>query len=217
MISTFQALAVALLFILPGAAYTFALERVGGSFGVKLVDRIFRFLAASAVFQALLSGAELWAYREWVASGRLRRGDLPWWLVELVALAYVVVPIGVGSLVGKGQKERWPWVTAFTGDSPEPRAWDYLWRRNARGMVRVRLKSGSWLAGIYGVNASGVSSYASGYDEEGDLFLAEALSVDAEDGSYEVDEDGRPVRTEGGPGLLIRWAEVEYLEFEEIA
>jgi hypothetical protein len=40
-ISTFQALAVTLLFILPGAAYTFALERVGGSCGVKLADRIF--------------------------------------------------------------------------------------------------------------------------------------------------------------------------------
>lgn len=69
MISTFQALAVALLFILPGAAYTFALERVGGSFGVKLADRIFRFLAASAVFQALLSGVELWAYRSGSPAG----------------------------------------------------------------------------------------------------------------------------------------------------
>ncbi|SEL40667.1 hypothetical protein SAMN04515665_11243 [Blastococcus sp. DSM 46786] len=217
MISTFQALVVALLFILPGAAYTFALERVGGSFGVKLVDRIFRFLAASAVFQALFSGPELWAYREWVASGRLERGEVPWWLVQAVALAYVLVPIGVGSLVGRGQKARWRWVTAFTGDSPEPRAWDYLWRRNARGLVRVRLKSGSWLAGIYGVSATGVRSYASGYDEEGDVYLAEALSVDPESGAYEVDDDSRPVRMEGAPGLLIRWSEVEYLEFEEIA
>lgn len=217
MISTFQALAVTLLFILPGAAYTFALERVGGSFGVKLVDRIFRFLAASAVFQALFLGLELWAYREWIASGRAGRGDIPWLLVQVAALAYVFVPIAVGSLVGKGQKERWRWVIAFTGDSPEPRAWDYLWRRNARGIVRVRLKSGSWLAGIYGINAAGVRSYASGYDEEGDVFLAEALSVDGETGAYELDEDSRPVRIEGSPGLLIRWAEVEYLEFEEIA
>jgi len=216
-ISTFQALVVALLFILPGAAYTFALERVGGSFGIKLADRIFRFLAASAVFQALLSGLELWAYREWIASGRLGRGDVPWLLVQLAALAYVLVPITVGSIVGKGQKERWRWVLALTGNSPEPRAWDYLWRRNARGIVRVRLKSGSWLAGIYGINAAGVRSYASGYDEDGDLYLAEALIVDGETGAYELDEDSRPVRTEGSPGLLIRWVEIEYLEFEEIA
>lgn len=218
MISTFQALAVSLLFILPGAAYTFALERVGGSFGVRLADRIFRFLAASAVFQALLSGIAVWGYRNWIVTGRLERGRVSGWAVELAALAYVLVPIGVGSLVGRGQKERWRWVTAFTGDSPEPRAWDYLWRRNPRGLVRVRLKSGSWLAGIYGINPLGTRSYASGYDaDESDLYMAEALVVDAETGAYEVDDDDRPVRSEGAPGLLIRWAEVEYLEFEEIA
>ena len=216
MITTFQALAVTILFILPGAAYTFALERVAGFYGVKLADRIFRFLAASAVFQALLSGATLWTYREWVSTGRLARGDVQWWLVECVALAYVLVPIGVGSLIGKGQKKRWPWVVAFTGDSPEPRAWDYLWRRHERGIVRVRLKSGSWLAGMYGASSSGVGSYASGYGEDGDVYLAELLSVDPETGAFELDDDERPVRIEGAPGLLIRWAEVEYLEFEEI-
>jgi hypothetical protein len=216
-ISTFQALVVALLFILPGAAYTFALERVGGSFGIKLSDRIFRFLAASAVFQALFAGLEVWAYREWVASGRLAAGDVPWWAVQIVALAYVLVPIAVGSLVGKGQKERWRWVVALTGDGPEPRAWDFLWRRHPRGMVRVRLKSGSWLAGVYGVSSTGVQSYASGYGEDGDLFLAESLAVDDETGAFELDDEDRPIRTEDPPGLLIRRSEVEYLEFEEIS
>jgi hypothetical protein len=40
--------------------------------------------------------------------------------------------------------------------------------------------------------------------------------VDAETGEYEVDDENRPVRIEGAPGLLIRWAEVEFLEFKEI-
>jgi hypothetical protein len=49
------------------------------------------------------------------------------------------------------------------------------------------------------------------------VFLAEALSVDAETGASDVDDDNRPVRIEGAPGLLIRWAEVEYLEFGKLA
>lgn len=43
MISTFQALAVALLALLPGATYTFAYERRVGGFGVSLSDRLVRF------------------------------------------------------------------------------------------------------------------------------------------------------------------------------
>ncbi len=60
MISTFQALAVALL---PGASYTFAYKRVVGAFGVSLSDRLVRFLAASALFTALFSGPGLLLYR----------------------------------------------------------------------------------------------------------------------------------------------------------
>lgn len=42
MISTFRGLPVAVLAILPGAAYTFALERVAGSYGVSFSDRLVR-------------------------------------------------------------------------------------------------------------------------------------------------------------------------------
>lgn len=215
MISTFQALAVALLFLLPGAAYTFALERVAGSFGASLGDRLVRFLAASAVFQAAFSGVELWLYREYVASGRLGDGDVPWWLLQVVALAYVILPTTVGSLVGYGQRKRWRLIRLLTGSSPEPRAWDYLWRHNRPGVVRVRLKSGSWLAGVYGTTSTGLRSYASGFPEAGDLFLSEQLVVDAVSGAFELDDDQRPLRPDGAPGLLLRWDEIEYLEFEE--
>lgn len=204
------------MFVLPGAAYTFALERVAGAFGVSLADRVIRFIAASAVFQACFSGLEWWAYREGVRTGRLGEGDVPLWAIQTIALVYVLVPTLVGSLVGHGANRQWRWVTWLLGKAPEPRAWDFLWRRNERGIVRVRLKSGSWLAGMYGAAASGKGSYASGYGEDGDLFLAEALIVDPETGAFDVDEDDRPVRLEGSPGLLLRWSEIEYLEFEEI-
>jgi hypothetical protein len=44
-ISTYQALVVALVAILPGAPYTFPVERLLGSYGVKCSDRLVRFLA----------------------------------------------------------------------------------------------------------------------------------------------------------------------------
>src|SRR6266511_1104655 len=53
MLTTFVALAVAALAILPGAVFTFSYEGRLGSYGVTLPDRIYRFLAASAVLHAL--------------------------------------------------------------------------------------------------------------------------------------------------------------------
>ncbi len=57
----------------------------------------------------------------------------------------------------------------------------------------------------------GLDSYAAGYPDEQDLFLAEAYSVDPESGEFELDANGDVVPT--GSGILVRWAEVEYLDF----
>ncbi len=35
-------------------------------------------------------------------------------------------------------------------------------------------------------------------------------------GEFEQDLDGRPVPVEGASGLLLRWEEIEYLDFQEI-
>jgi hypothetical protein len=55
-------------------------------------------------------------------------------------------------------------------------------------------------------------SYAAGYPEEQDLYLAESVDVDPETGTFDR-ADGKPVAR--GSGILIRWSEVEYLEFIE--
>lgn len=60
MISTSQALAVALLALLPGASYTFAFVRRVGGFGMSLSDRLVRLLAASALFSACSLG-QVWS------------------------------------------------------------------------------------------------------------------------------------------------------------
>jgi Family of unknown function (DUF6338) len=146
-ISTFQALAVFLLALLPGASYTFALERQVGAFGVSAADRFVRFFAASAFFLAVYSGPAEVIYRRYVRNHRLARGSIPWWEVEIVALAYVLVPIAFGAGLGIARNREWRVATWIGGSAPEPRAWDWLWRKDDLLIIRMRLKSGTWLAG----------------------------------------------------------------------
>lgn len=215
--STFQALAVSLLALLPGASYTFAYERLAGAYGVSLADRLIRFLAASAIFHALFSGPELLLYRAWIGSGDLSRGDVNPWLLEAIAIAYVLLPTAAGSLVGYGRRQRWRWVGALTGTSPEPRAWDHVWTQPGRTLVvRLKLKSGPWLAGFFGNVEGAPQSYAAGYPEVADLFLSVQVQVEPGSGEFITDDDGSFKPVEGRTSLLIRWDEVEYADILEV-
>lgn len=217
-ISTYQALIVAVLAVLPGASYTFALERTTGGYGINFADRLVRFLAASAIFHAVLSGPEYALYKATVSNSDLVAGRLSWWSLELVAVLYVLVPIAVGVLAGVAKKRDWWWGRLVVGVNLEPRAWDYLWGQDdLQAIVRLKLKgSGVWLAGVYGTRDDGRRSYSSAYPtEDSDLYLATALETDAATGELIRDNDGRPTILDGQPGLLLRWAEVEYLEIQE--
>jgi hypothetical protein len=213
--TAFQALVSFVVAFLPGAAYTFAYERLVGAFGLGFADRAVRFLTASAVFHALLAGPELLLYQRFVVTGRLARGEVSWVLVEAIAVAYVVLPSALGTLVGHARRRDWRWLRPLA-DTPEPRAWDFLWRRGVPGVVRLRLRSGTWLAGVYGTTSDGRQSYAAGYPEEGDLYLSLQLRVDPMTGEFTRDDEDRPVPVAGRSGLLVRWAEIEYLEFQEM-
>jgi hypothetical protein len=72
--------------------------------------------------------------------------------------------------------------------------------------MRLKLKSGSWIGGAF---AQG--SYAAVYPEPPDLYLAWAAEVDPSSGAFLFDEHDRVVLRDSG--ILIRWEEVEYLEF----
>lgn len=214
MIATFQGLLVALLALLPGASYTFAYERVAGGYGISFADRLVRFLASSALFHALFSGPEYLLYRDLFKNNRLQGGGVDWWLVEAVALAYVLVPVAVGALLGWGHKHHKKWAVLLVGNAPEPRAWDYFWRHTDRAVVRLKLKSGMWLAGLYGMAGNGRRSYASGHPEEGDLYLAVALEINNQSGELTLtDEQVTPLP--GARGLLVRWPESEYIDIQE--
>jgi hypothetical protein len=210
MISTFQALAVAVVAVLPGAAYMFAYEREAGAFSVGMSDRLVRFLAASAVMHALLSAGTYWLYRAAIASGDLRAGRAPLWAVEAAAVAYVALPTAAGLTVGHGKRRGKRWAAVLVGDSPEPRAWDLLWSSAPSGLVRARLKSGAWVGGHFSADEQGRRSYAGGFPEDGDLYLARRAELDQHNGTFVANDNGEVALLP--TGLLVRWDEIEVLD-----
>jgi hypothetical protein len=205
---TFQAVAVTALALLPGALYVWAFERQAGRWGIGLSDRLLRFVGGSAIFHAMAAPLTYWVWTDEVPGARASE-PLAWWLWLLV-LAYVGVPSVLGTVVGRGVRAEKPWTTLFTGPDPAPRGWDHLFGQKADGWVRLRMKSGGWLGGAF-ADANGRRSYAAGYPEPQDLYLAAAVELDQETGEFLVDADGNVPLLEGG--LLVRWEEVEHLEF----
>lgn len=205
---SFQALLVTFVALLPGALYVWPFERQAGRYGIGLSDRLLRFVGGSALFLAMFAVPlyDLWVHH-WEAVSQ--RQVVPPWL-GLVPVFYVLLPMAAGTLVGLGLRRGWKWSGVVTGPDPAPRAWDYLFQYQIDGWVRCRMKSGTWLAGAY-ANANGRKSYAAGYPEPQDLYLAASVAVDSQTGEFQLDEAGQP--RVGSGGLLIRWEEVEYLEF----
>jgi hypothetical protein len=204
---TFQALAVAVVALLPGALYVWAFERQAGRWGIGLSDRLLRFVGGSALFHAAAAPLTYWVWAEQVPQVRAG-GSLTWWLWLLV-IAYVALPTALGTAVGRGVRAERPWTAWFTGPDPAPRAWDHLFGQKADGWVRLRTKSGAWLGGAF-ADANGRRSYAAGYPEPQDLFLAAAVELDQETGEFMTDEEGNVALLEGG--ILLRWDEIEHLE-----
>jgi hypothetical protein len=206
--STFQAVAATAVALLPGALYIWAFERQAGRWGVGLSDRLLRFIGGSALFHAAFAPVTYWLWTDqWP---RIRAGQpVSLWLWGVVT-AYVVIPLAVGTAIGWGTRKRKTWAHWFTGPDPAPRAWDYLFQHEADGWIRLRLKSGVWLGGAY-ATANGRKSYTAGYPESQDIFLAAAVPLDPDTGEFLLDETGNVELLPGG--LLLRWDEVEYLEF----
>lgn len=205
---TFQAVAVLVVALLPGALYVWAFERQVGRWGVGLSDRLLRFVGGSALFHAVAAPLTYWLWaQQWA---EVRTGSpANWWLWPII-LAYVATPAAGGTFVGLGVRSEKAWTTIFTGPDPAPRAWDHLFGQKAEGWVRLRMKSGVWLGGAY-ADANGRRSYAAGYPEPQDLYLAAAVKLDPGTGEFLIDKAGHVALLEGG--ILVRWEEVEHLEF----
>jgi hypothetical protein len=75
----------------------------------------------------------------------------------------------------------------------------------------VRLKSGTWIGGAFARSDEGRRAYASGLPAPQDLYLSATVPTDPVTGEFEVDGEGNLRVVEAG--LLLRWEEVEYLQF----
>lgn len=206
--STFQAAWVVVLFLLPGALHVWAFERQAGRYGIGLSDRVLRFVGGSSLLVALLAGPLYALYVRFADVVRLGR-PLPWWLAA-VPVVYVSIPLVTGTTLGLAVRRGWNGIRWLTGPDLAPRAWDHLFQYDIDGWVRCRMRSGTWLGGAF-AEANGTRSYAAGYPEAQDLYLAATVEVDPETGEFIVGDDGLP--TLQASGLLVRWEEVEYLEF----
>jgi hypothetical protein len=68
--------------------------------------------------------------------------------------------------------------------------------------------------GFYGPRSDGRLSWAAGYPEACDLYIARMVSIDKGTGEFILSQDGRPISSD--EALLVRWDEVEYLTISEV-
>ena len=72
------------------------------------------------------------------------------------------------------------------------------------------MKSHTWIGDVY-AEIDSKEPYASGYPEVQEIFLTRSIYVNQDDGSFIYDSDDRPLL--GAGGVLIRWEEIEFMEF----
>ncbi len=153
-----------------------------------------------------------WLYANYWDSFANREALPPWfWTLPLL---YTVVPLVAGGVLGFGWKANWSWARLVSGRDRTPRAWDHLFQDRPAGGIRCRLKSGTWIGGVFG-EVSGRRPYAAGYPEPQDLYLPATLDLDPDTGEILTDDEGNPEMRNSG--ILLRWEEIEYLEFTEAA
>lgn len=206
MMTTLQSLLIVWLAISPGALFIWAFEQSAGRWATGIRNSFLRSIGYSAVFHvfSLPLTYHLWSsYKDQFIAGKF----ISLWAWILVS-PYVILPVLIGLLVGwairneESIRNKWYWWIKFLiGRSPAPRAWDYLFGRHPlSGWVHLRMKSGESFVGLYGQD-----SYAAGYPELQDIYLSHTLAFNADSGKFEETDESR--------GLLVRWDEVEYLEF----
>jgi hypothetical protein len=216
MVDRFQAIVVTVLAVLPGALYVWGLERQLGGSGIHLADRPLRFIGYSAAFHALLWPVDWWLYGVVRRDGGLVASRPVPAALWAVPIAFVLLPFLAGRAVGAGATRKRRWAVALAGGRRTPRAWDRFFSSRPSGWIRVKLKSGSWVGGYFSDRPDLDESYAAKQPgEQSDFYLGMQAWIDPASGDFEHDEFGSIILR--GSGMLIRWDEVEYLEFYESA
>ncbi|WP_419944569.1 DUF6338 family protein [Candidatus Poriferisodalis sp.] len=199
--------AVAFALLVPGASAAAGFEWHSVRYSRRRKDWVLRLL----LFSGLWLGAGFWLWHSLAVDhwdDLVARKPLPWF-VYAVPLGFVVVPYGLGWALG--------WMTSafprgmrkVLGGNRTPTAWDHLFDHGTAGSVRCRLRSGRWVGGSYEETGQ-IDSFASADDTMVDVYISKAVEYDQDSGAPLL-RDGEPAWT--GGGLLLRWDEIESLEF----
>ena len=237
MSSGYDAALLLLALLLPGAFAAWGFERHVQRYGRRLKDWLLRLAGLSAVCLALGAWPLHWvvsSYWDDFTQGRA----LPWY-VFLAPVAYLAVPAAVGWSLGLlmrprnliESEPRMPLrmrlrsalrrpilrrvASQLPGPHRAPTAWDALFDARQAGFVRCRLRSGRWVGGLY-AKASPVSSYVGPEGPEQDIYVAYAAEFDQGTGEPALREDKRGLVWLNG-GILLKWADIESLEFAPLA
>lgn len=215
MVSTFQALGVFLLAMLPGALYVWAFERQAGGWGLGLSDRLLRFVGTSAILQVLIAPLTYLIYRDYGSDGPHCTGR------DTTALV-VVGSDRLRSATDRLRSARWPSHTPTQAVGSE-RDWSIasaeslgpsLRNRRPRRLGKASIEGRRWLASrrlcALRCHQGDLRSYAAGYPETQDLYLVETAECDPATGAFVVDAHGAPKLR--GISVLVRWDQVAYLE-----
>lgn len=228
--TTFEALAIGVLALLPGALFIWGFERQTGKWGIGLSDRLIRFFGVSAVLHVIAAPATFKAYKVYISDGTLAQSEALPSILWLGLIAYVAVPTFLGGLTARAHDIR-RWVdqiegtkgkvvggtlALLVGRNPAPTGWDHLFASDPVGWVRVKLRDGTWLGGLFydDYAVTGHRAYASGHGEEpGDLYLHPVVPVDPQTGAW---PDVYASELDWRSGLLIMRSEITALEFKHV-
>ncbi|MGP3989852.1 DUF6338 family protein [Streptomyces sp. 3N207] len=197
---TVQQLTILLILVLPGVFYQAVRERLRGALAGEQEpqNRLVRAIAAGALLDALYAvAAGPWLVRLLAGGGdgpiagvlgQPRRAGLA------ALLLIVAVPSGLAWVEAVWRRRH-----ARARYEPMPTAWDALFHDRGSCFIRVRLKSGLWVAGWLGSRSA-----VSAYPQQGDLYLQ---------AQYRVGSDGRFLgKVPGTAGVYVRASDVEVLE-----
>jgi hypothetical protein len=190
-------IAAAILFLVPGINATWFLERLSGPIRLKGTERLLRALSLSLLIYAagswwLVSLGRRMAEAQPVSAWEPILGGFVLLFLAPAVLALVAAWLGRSATA----KRLLGFVTTI---DPTPRAWDFAFKAGGPFFVRIKLRDGELVGGLFGDG-----SFAAAYPEPQDIYLEEAWRL-AKDGSFVA-------RLGGTAGLLVPQTSIETVE-----
>lgn len=169
-------IAAALLFLIPGLIATWVMERLVGRATPTGTERLLRAVAWSVLVYVVSSPWLLPLVRQVIRHEDVSAVRLVASVTAVVFLAPILVGLAVAWLRRRQLLRRL--LRRLTTIPAAPAAWEFLFAQRRTDFIRLRLKDGTLVGGLYSDD-----SFASFYPEPRDLFLEEAWRL-AADGSF---------------------------------